>query len=108
MFDTDNDEDLSDEKAAIFPWKGPPIDNREFMSQVHSTHDYLAQVGSLPRFSVAIQLFDDGQISDATVLISIAPHLSLPRQFSPDGPTRNLSGIHDSRVPEHGWDNADW
>ena len=50
VVDTDNDEDLSDEKAAIFPWEGPPIDPREFMSQVHSTHDYLTQVGSLPDF----------------------------------------------------------
>lgn len=87
VFDTDNDEDLSDEESVTFPWDGPPADLYEFAgTAMSSSREFLRLFGVWPRFVVSTQLFDGERIVEAHVPISIVPNVAVKRQTSPDEP----------------------
>jgi peroxiredoxin len=86
IFDTDNDEDLSDEKGALFPWQGEAIDFREFFADLKGV-SWLRVVGSMPQFSVAVQLFDGSRVHDSHVILSVIPHLKASRITGESGET---------------------
>lgn len=76
VFDTDNDEDLSDEEALIYPWIGEAMDIREFFSR----RVVPAELESYPKAAVAVELTDGEKVYRDTVSLRIIPHLkvSLP------------------------------
>lgn len=90
VFDTDNDEDLSDENALLFPWEGRAVEYREYFARLKSRVDWLRMMGSMPQVTVAVQLFDGERVHDASVHISIIPHLKAVRPTGQSDETTEL------------------
>ena len=75
VFDTDNDEDLSDEKGVVFPWSDPLPEAREYFAEVHASGDWVRRLNSFPRLNVSAQVSDGRKVYDTAVHLVVVPHL---------------------------------
>lgn len=78
VFDTDNDEDLSDETIHRLPWDGPPTSMKEFSDSVLNAPRYDELVAGLPSISVQSEVLIDGQVVPIERSVLIMPFLHVP------------------------------
>ena len=78
VFDTDNDEDLSDETVHSLPWNGPPMSIKDFADSVMNTPRYDELAAKMPPVKIETEAFVDGKVVRYKRSVVIMPFLYVP------------------------------
>lgn len=85
IVDTDNDEDLADERARKLDWEGPPMTLETFTDSIMNGPDAVGLIESMPSAMITGEVLDGSRVVEVTREVFLLPFLVINHP-SPDGP----------------------